>query len=290
MAGDRLLLPVRPGRPSAWSMRHDGYARDDTEGRWAARDGGRLSVTTLETQGGVATSDEARPTVELVMVEAASGETRTLARGPILDVAPSASGRYVAVLERGEGLPPEEPLVQLAATWRSRLRLITVETGASRVFGADRDVAANLLDWSPEGDRLLVWARRDGTAWRDGDLWRWDADTGAADPLLQGRLDAIGARPFDLTMAIRATWMGATPVVFAGLAGADRRDWYALERGAPVALTEPLAQPTPSLSAVASDHLLTVADGAVWRLRPEAQADRLTPPDLKVQSRPAPDV
>jgi dipeptidyl aminopeptidase/acylaminoacyl peptidase len=290
MAGDRLLLPVRPGRPSAWSMRHDGYARDDTEGRWAARDGGRLSVTALETQGGVATPDAARPMVELAMVEAASGETWTLARGAILDVAPSASGRYVAVLERGEGLAPEEPLVQLAATWRSRLWLITVETGASRVFAADRDVAANLLDWSPEGDRLLVWARRDGTAWRDGDLWRWDADTDAADPLLQGRLDPVGARPFDLTTAIRATWMGATPVVFASLAGADRRDWYALEPGAPAALSAALAQPSPSLSAVASDHLLTVADGAVWRLRLGEVADRLTPPDLKVQSRPAPDV
>nr|WP_295238188.1 prolyl oligopeptidase family serine peptidase [uncultured Brevundimonas sp.] len=290
MAGDRLLLPVRPGRPSAWSMRHDGYARDDTEGRWAARDGGRLSITALETQGGVAIPDAARPTVELVMVEATSGQTRTLARGPILDVAPSASGRYIAALERGEGIAPDEPLVQLAATWRSRLRLITVATGESRVFGTHQDVAANLLDWSPDGDRLLVWARRDGTPWQNGDLWRWDADTGAADPLLQGRLDPIGARPFDLTTAIRATWMGSTPVIFAGLPGAERRDWYALVFGAPIALSEHLAQPSPSLSAVASNHLLTVADGAVWRLEAGASAHRLTPPALKAQSRPAPDV
>ncbi|MFN7106861.1 MAG: prolyl oligopeptidase family serine peptidase [Brevundimonas sp.] len=290
MAGDRLLLPVRPARPSAWSLRHDGYARDDIQARWAARDAGRRSVTTLETADAVATPGEPWPTVALMMVEATTGRSRRLAQGPLLDFAASASGRYIALLERGEGLAPAEPLVQLSATWRSRLRRLDVETGESQAFGPDQDVAANLLDWSRQGDRLLVWARRDGQAWGEGDLWRWDARSGATEPLLQGRLDPIGARGLDLTSAVRATWMGETPVVFAARAGAARRDWYALGEGEPAVLSEALDQPGPTLAAVASDHVLTVADDGVWRLQSGGEAQRLTAPELKLEARPAPDV
>jgi len=289
MTGDRLLLPVRPGRPSAWSMRHDGYARDDTRERWTARDAGRLSVTALETANGVAKPDDPRPIVDLILFDGATGESRILTRGPILDAAPSVSGRYVAVLERGEGIAAAEPLVQLAATWRGRLKVISTDTGEIRSFGQDLDVAANLLDWAPDHDRLLVWARTDGDDWKAGDLWRWNVGGNEKTPLLQGRLDPIGIRPFDLTTAIRATWMGATPVIFASLPGEARRDWYAVGNRT-VVLTAGLIQPSPHLSAVASDHLLTVADGAVWRVRADQDPHRLTPLDLIVQSRIAPDV
>lgn len=274
---DRLLLPIRPERPSAWSLRHDAFAREDTHVRWSARDAGQESATALETSAGVASPDAPRPRVELRLVEPSTGVSHVVAAGPIDDFAPSPSGRYLALLERGEGVAADEPLVQLAPTWRSRLRVVDLLSGADWRFGEARDVAANLLEWAPASDRLLIWARADQDRWRDGDLWVVDAASASAEPQVRGRLDPLGQAEFDIMTAVRATWMGETPIVFAARPGATRRDWQVLREDGIETLSANVPDPVPSLAAVAADHLLTVADGAVWRLTPGEGARRFTP-------------
>lgn len=286
---DRLLLPIRPGRPSAWSLRHDAFAREDTLARWSARDAGDLSATALETRDGVAVPDQPRPLVDVRRVDPATGASESVAAGPIDDFAPSPSGRWLALIERGEGVAAEEPLVQLAPTWRSRLRLVDLRSGAEWRFGADQDVAVNLLDWAPASDRLMVWARPDAAAWRDGDLWVIDPAARSAAPQLRGRLDPLGPAEFDIMTAIRATWMGETPVLFAARPGAARRDWQAIGADAVETLSARAPNPTSNLAAVSADGLMMVADGGVWRLRPGEGGRRLTPEDQTFERREARD-
>ncbi|WP_292045738.1 MULTISPECIES: prolyl oligopeptidase family serine peptidase [unclassified Brevundimonas] len=288
-ADDRLLLPLRPDRPSAWSLRHDAFAREDTLARWSARDRGEASATALETRGGIAVPDAPRPRVEVRRVDPATGRSEVVAAGPIDDFAPSPSGRYLALVERGEGVAADDPLVQLAPTWRSRLRLVDLRSGADWRVWADRDVAANLLDWASGSDRLLAWARPDAGAWRDGDLWLVDAAARTAAPQLRGRLDPLGPDAFDLMTAVRATWMGEIPVVFAARPGQARRDWQAVRPDGVETLSARVPNPTPSLAGVAADGLMMVADGGVWRLRLGEGGRRLTPDDQVFARREARD-
>lgn len=289
-ADDRLLLPIRPGRPSAWSLRHDAFAREDTVARWSARDAGATSATALETQGGIAVPDQPRPRVEVRQVDPATGASQVVAAGPIDDYAASPSGRWLALVERGEGVAAEEPLVQLAPTWRSRLRLVDLRSGADWRFAADQDVAVNLLDWAPGSDRLMVWARPDAAAWRDGDLWVVDAAARTAAPQLRGRLDPLGDAEFDIMTAVRATWMGGTPVVFAARPGEARRDWQAIGGDAVETLSAAAPHPSARLAAVSPAGLMMVVDGGVWRLGPGQEARRLTPEDEVFERRDARDV
>lgn len=289
LPGDRLIVPIRPGRPSAWSLRHDAFAREDTEARWAERDGGRLSSTALETRAGVATPTAPLPLVSLRLFDPASAQTREVASGLIHDFAVSASGRYLALTERGEGIAADEPLVQLAATFRTRLQIVDLDTGVDWSIGAARDVASGLLGWSPSQDRLLVWARNDGRAWREGDLYVVDPGAKSLTPQLRGRLDPVGERDLDLMTTVRATWMGDQPIVYAAEPGSERRDWRLVAEPG-TALTETIAEPPSRLLAVTDRDLLLLSDGGVWRAGPGQAAHRLTDPGQRFVSRTADDI
>jgi dipeptidyl aminopeptidase/acylaminoacyl peptidase len=289
LGDDRLIVPVRPGRASAWSLRHDAFAREDTEARWRERDAGRLSATALESRAGVATPKAALPIVSLRVLDPMSAQSTELASGPIHDFAVSASGRYLALMERGEGVAADEPLVQLAATFRGRLRILDLTTGVDWSIGATRDVASGLLGWSTSQDRLLVWARNDGQSWRDGDLYVVDPAAKAVTPQLRGRLDPVGKQDLDLMNPVRATWMGDRPIVYAAEPGADRRDWRLVDEGGAV-LTAQVPDPPSRLLAVTDRHILMLADGGVWRAGLEQDARRLTDPEWRLLSRTADDI
>lgn len=283
---DRLLLTIRPDGSLPWMLRHDGASQVETERRWRLMaEGEQSSATVVGTMGGVARAQTRPGSLQLAEIDAAvpGMALRILAQGEILDIAVSPDGRRVAVLEAGEAIAADPDHVRAhGMRRRSRLKLVDAETGAITA-SPTTDVALHLLRWSGRSDAVLVWARADGEAWREGGLRRIDI-SGVETSFDQGGLSAlIEGGDVDELRGVQADWLAEVPVLRARKAGGQRFDWYALVAGrAPRALTAALETPPDRLAAVMDGSLLMFADGALWKAELEAGLTRLSPPDVRL--------
>ncbi len=92
----------------------------------------------------------------LLTVDAATGASSPLARGPFLDLELSPDGRTVALLRDGPVKPPR-PDSAVSGPDRDRsLLLVDVVSGAELVPAGTADIAPGLMSWSPHNDLLVV--------------------------------------------------------------------------------------------------------------------------------------
>lgn len=288
---DHLGLTIHPGGELAYLLRQPGSVQRAMPGRWATQKAGRAPTRTIvDTDGGVAISDAPEPANAVVSLDVRRRTTATLTEGLVRDWAVSPDGRTLAVVKAGEGLPFEpDRLAQLAPLERGRLELVDIPTGRRRALGGDRDVAGQLLRWSAASDALLVWARKDGSAWAQGELARVTPE-GVLTVIPRGALAPL--RPggdIDALSGVRADWMGSVPVLYARDGTGTRFDWWALDEGrAPRVLTAAMRTPAARVSAVDGDHLLLFADGGLWTAG-GVEAEKLSAPGITVSDARRPD-
>lgn len=278
VSDDQLALTVRPDGSLPALLRYYGGSQTRAAEAWARTTRGlEPSRTVIETRGGVATAEAAEPLQALVLLDLRTGAARTLAQGRVADFAVSPDARRIAVSVGGERLAIWPDAVALPeGPARQRLAVVSLEDGA-----VDRpmdwlDVAPHLLRWSGDSRRLLLWARRDGEDWTDGQLMQVDREGAAVVP----RGDLTPGSAADILRGVRADWLGETPVLYARPSGTGRFDWHLLGPGQPAKpLTRAMGTAPSHVTAVDGDTLHLFADGGFWTLD-AAGARRLGPPGL----------
>lgn len=202
----------------------------------------------------------------LIRVFAGGGDPQVLARGRFHDLEISRTGRFAAAVRFTDDRPfdPDAPFLQGDFTERRELTLVDLQTGRVWEPLPGEDVIPNLLAWSPEGDRLLVWVRADGKAWSDGRLVQIDPQARTV-----AEVDLSGYRPALVQTGLRtevicADWLGAEPVLY--VRNGDRSDWALLASTGASILTDALTSPSSRLVATSDRWLVVQSDGEAWRL------------------------
>lgn len=273
---DAVILAVRPDHSLPLLL---GYDRTSTRRRAAAWERTALGVepsrTVIEADAGILTTETAEPMQRLVSLNPRTGGTRLLAEGRIADFAVSPDGAAVALVTREEQMPLAQPeLLHMEADRRHRITVIDLKTGRTTPAPAGLDIAPHLLRWSPDSDALLLWARRDGEPWSDGELVQITAS--GINVFERGGLEVGGSADVVLS-GVRADWIGRSPVLYARRPSGDRPDWYLVSTAAPPRpLTSALAAAPVRIAGAGPEALYAFADGAYWRLTP-AGAQRAGP-------------
>ena len=262
-----LVLMVRPDGSLPWLLRYyDGSQAAMVEAWRATASGRRPSRTVMQAEAGVAFPETPVPPLALTLLNVRTGAQRILARGALKDFSISPAGRRLALVQGDELVPVRaEAIVQMDTPTRQRLSFVDLETARSTTVQPSLDIAPHLLRWSQDGREVLVWARRDGDAWTDGDLFR----VGGASSISAVPRDDLLVRPadagIDTLRGVQADWMGNIPILYARRPDSDRFDWYALEGRDPIALTALLKAPAGRIAAVTPQSVLVFGDSALWR-------------------------
>ncbi len=234
---------------------------------WAATAQGKVASRTRIGSGRfLAERPAARPS-RLLKIDAQSGAVSTLATGEFIDLEVSRSGRFAALItNREEAQPTAQDAIHVSFPTRRRsLDLVDLATGRLSEPSPGADVALGLMTWSQAADRLLV-AMREATPTGEARiLTEIDAPADRAHRLDLASLVPELSRNREGSTYLRADWLGDHPILFAR-SPTGRADWYALAGPSPRNLTHALKAPLRALAAIAPDHLLLVADGALWRL------------------------
>ncbi|WGM45849.1 hypothetical protein KOAAANKH_00713 [Brevundimonas sp. NIBR10] len=265
---DRLAMTVRPDASLPWVLRHDGDSQTEVARQWTTMAQGKTpSRTVVDTDSGVATTQNALVDQSVVIFDRTTNSIKPLLSGRVRDIAASPDGRAIAVLQGGAGIAadPSRPLIQSDIAERGDLVMIDVRTGALTRPVGDLDVAPHLLRWSPNSGSLLIWGRPYGADWAAGGLFQVRPD-GSRIAL---RLDGLDPFPagsgLDSLRGVRANLNGEQPVLYARQSGEDRFDWWGVSpEQPPVALTRDLVTPPARLAASTGHSLLMFADGGLW--------------------------
>lgn len=215
----------------------------------------------------------------LLKLDVLSGRVTALAEGRFIDLEAAPGGRHAALLEAGHDvrLKPDETVHgdMGVATFRKRLRLLSVADGRLSSPCPRCDLLQGVLAWSPAGDRLLAYAREDGAPWRDGRLLDIHAATGRVATPGAGRIRPDLVRRPEI---VSAAWLGGDPIVFGRPADAPataRGDWWRLGPSEAVNLTADLpAVPRHSVLPRA-DRLLVAGPLGAWSVERHGRARRL---------------
>lgn len=262
---DTVLVLVRPDHTLPEAMRYQGGSQTRIAAAWERTALGREpSRTVIDAKEGIVSTEMPSPKSALVLLNAADGSTRTVAEGRINDFAVSPDGRQAAIVQSGGGAALDRrEVVQFERGERQRLSIVTLADGREFRPMEGRDVAPHLLRWSPDSHAVLVWARRDGESWADGDLVRASLDNMAfmnLDGLTTGS-------SMETVLGVHADWLGDRPLLYARTTGAERFDWHLLSpTAAPHPLTAAL-KTVPDRLATAREHDVQLfAEGGYWSL------------------------
>lgn len=263
VSDDAVIVMTRPDGSLPGLLRYHSEAHSRMTVAWDRTEQGREpSRTVIETRGGVATAETPEPPRGLVLVDAPSGNTRTLARGSITDFEVSPDHSRVAIVAGAEAIPMTPgPILQAENARRQRLSILRLADGAIDRPMEWGDVGPHLLRWSPDSASLLVWAREDGAEWTDGDLTR----VSAREAVRLERGDLTPGTSTEILRGVRADWLGDTPVLYARNADGSRFDWHGLSSAeAPRVLTGALTSVPALLSAVSPGAISLMAEGSLW--------------------------
>ena len=204
---------------------------------------------------------------QLIRLDVATGHSQVMSEGAITDFEVSPDHRRVAVLAEAEPIPlVAGASVGVGTTVRRlRLRLVDVQRQHSLTVGNSFDIAGSLLSWSPSGRTLLIFARRDGLAWTQGDIVAVDGATAAMAVATGTSLRPVISGPPDYAPMVRAYWMGEAIVLDGQAAGQTASDWYRLGPGGPVVLTRPSDGPAKP-TAINAQRVIVEAANAVWQI------------------------
>lgn len=278
---DRVVLMVRPDGSLPRLLRYYSGSQAKAAQDWRrTAAGAEASRTVIDASGGALSSDTTDEALAVVLLDVGSGETRTLATGAISDFSVSPDGKTLALVQGAEAVPVQTgEIVMTALKTRQRLALLDLGGGAIVKTDRDLDVSPGLLRWSPGGEALLIWGRRDGQSWTEGDLMTVRRDGGLT-PMLRDTLNPVDEkRGVGYVRGVTADWMGSTAVLYARPDGGARFDWYGLTPDQrPMNLTGEMKSPPSRLNSVTDEGVFMVADGGVWLATPRG-ARRLTTTD-----------
>jgi dipeptidyl aminopeptidase/acylaminoacyl peptidase len=217
----------------------------------------------------------------LVSIDIRTGAARELARGDLDDLAMDPSGRRLAFVARGQDLQPaaDETLDVAAPPRRRRLSMVDLTTGAVSTSCPDLDLSIATLSWSPDGQRLVVHARREGQPWSKAQLLALGADGSCNTPAAPGVALPPAASPA-LPAPVQMAWSGDQLLVRGHRAGdaGGRQDWMASRDGRAVALTAALPAPPERLLLARPGQIWVLAAGQVWRVQAGGAAQKVGPP------------
>ena len=267
VSNTQVVMLAQAGDTPPWVLRRDTEDRAEVGRLWAQAQAGRVPTVTAIGSGRDSTVTPPAPPVRLVRLDVTTGATRLLAQGDFETLRLSPDRRHVALTEQAEVIPvtTTAPIRQSDDLRRRRLRIVDLTDGHIWSPCAACDLPFDPPVWSPRGDRLLFFARRDALAWAAGRPWVADPGSRQATPVaLSGvRPEVIMRRgAYD---AVGLGWLGKRPLLFGRKATPDARaDWYALDASGATILTANVAAPTATLAAGTAPIML--ASGAAWRL------------------------
>ncbi|MNS15931.1 Prolyl oligopeptidase family protein [compost metagenome] len=281
VADDVLLVLSRPDGSLPAVMRQDGGAQPRLTEAWRrTAQGLEPSRTLVETHAGIEVAEQDRPPRALVLIDLADGGRQTLAEGRLTDFAVSPDGQGVAVVQGEERVPVSlDRVVQVESDSRERLSLIDLDSGRSVSPTPGLDVAPHLLRWSPDSKEVLVWARPDVAAWREGGLVRASMEG--------GRMIALGGltpgTDAEILWGVKADWLGTAPVIMARAPDGGRQDWrLILEGEAPRTLTAALDAAPARIANAGREALYVFAEGGYWSMTADG-LHRLTPAEARLR-------
>ncbi|OHB26285.1 MAG: hypothetical protein A2790_20185 [Phenylobacterium sp. RIFCSPHIGHO2_01_FULL_69_31] len=269
---DRELLVIeRPDGLPPWYLRNGWASATELPKLWAASARGERGATAVGSGAYRDLRDQRTPN-RLVRVDTATGEAHTVAAGAFQDLEVSPDRGTVALLAAGPDRQPEgdQPAQGEAgtSTQLSRLVIVDLRTGDSRVACPKDDMLPTLLAWSPDSRALLVFARPAGALWPQGRFVRVVRSTDRCDTVGAAVEPWLRFRP-DL---VRGGWLGRDPLVLARRPGAGTFDWFLLGPDGPKNLTGALPTGPRDLVSVGRTDLLVRVSGRVWRVTPKGSA------------------
>lgn len=211
----------------------------------------------------------------LALISAASGEMQVLASGRFHDLELAPGGRFAAAARFTQDRPfdPLAPFLQGDFSERREITLLDLMTGEIWEPLPGLDLSAHLLTWSPSGDRLLVWVRRDGERWSDGRLMQIDPHRKIVTETPLGALKPALVQTGLRTDIVCADWFGEDPILYVQNEG--RRDWVVLSGPGHRVVSAGLSSPSSSLLAISADRAVVQAGGDAWSLDHMGRAERL---------------
>ncbi|WP_426031288.1 prolyl oligopeptidase family serine peptidase [Caulobacter sp. DWP3-1-3b2] len=228
---------------------------------WASAARGDAAVTALGAGRYAAINPRLR-SERLVAVTVSTGAVRALVEGEIVDLEIAPGGGRAAVVVEGEAIPVlSTDTVTPSTPWRRRrLKLVDLANGAVREPLPQADLLPTSLVWSPDGQRLLAFARPDGGDWATGSLREIDHQGAARD------LSADGVAP-KLTTArdgqvmVRAGYAFGQVVMFGGRASGATESTPAWRRldGRPLGVSDSARLEVSD----SSGAIFTTGDGVV---------------------------
>jgi dipeptidyl aminopeptidase/acylaminoacyl peptidase len=272
LSDDELLVLARTDDQAPDDARRGWVAAERLPALWAAHAAGRSAHTVLGSGVYAAVRDRPAP-VQLLRIDLRTGSSRRLAEGAYLDFEVSPDHRRVALLTSGADRQAEGdgPVRGEAGseTEAHGLEILDLVSGAPLVPGPGFDLLPQLLSWSLDSRRLLVFARPPGKLWTDGRLLTFDADTGAARPIGEGVQPHLDLNPVRLW----TDWMGGDPLLFGRLAGtgASRDDWWRLTASGPINLTHALPDPDKLYRIAGPARFRVLAGGGLWAVDPAGE-------------------
>ncbi|MCR5879458.1 hypothetical protein [Phenylobacterium sp. J367] len=285
-----LLVLTTPDGDLPRPLRFRNEAARKLPARWAASRTG-AGAHTVFGSGRYLDARPQAPPRSLLSLDLAQGRTTVLAQGDFTDLELSPGGRRIALLEGAEDirLTAGTPLQgdYGLATRRQRLRILDLATQALTAPAAGLDLLP-LLAWSPQGDDLLIYGRRDGEPWTSGALLRLDVSDQRLVPAAPGLAVHLDLRP----ELVRAGWVADNLVVFGRRAAGGAAAWFRVtahgprpatgiglpaSAGVPSRLDRiPIALPDSSPAAPAAGRLLAARKGVTLRaVRLEGGAEQL---------------
>jgi len=271
---DQVVAIVRPDGQPPVDLRSGWLAAERLPKAWEAAARG-LPALTIQGSGAYAALRLQPLPRRLIRVSAATGEVVTLGQGAYFDLELSPDGRRVAVLSHGADIQPRPggPVrgVGGSETEASHLSILDVETGAPLPAAPQVDLLPQLLSWSPDSGRLLVFRRGDDGLWTAGRLEMITAADGSMRNLQGDLRPRVALNP----VVVRAGWMGSDPVLFAAQTPDARADWFRLGPGETVNLTHGLPTSTPDVRAADARRMVLLAGEELWSVDRDGRAQRL---------------
>jgi dipeptidyl aminopeptidase/acylaminoacyl peptidase len=160
---------------------------------------------------------------QLTRIHVDDGRLEPLASGEFFDFEVSPDGRHLAALHQAEDIQVGSLEAGTVGdpTRRRRLTLVDLRDGSVRAPLPDRDFLSHLLTWSPDGDRLLAFARRDDETFEEGRFWSIGAD-GEATAVPLGEAEPWIERSEQFIPIAYGGWSGRVPVIQVRTPGGER--------------------------------------------------------------------
>lgn len=256
--------------------------RDKLYGEWQEARRGRNATSSVIGSGEYLLTGSRQVQGELVLANAQTGNTTTLAGGNFESWEFSPDRRWVAGVRTLPLAPdPKLPLEHaVLGGVRRDLVVIDTEDGSAPVLPCPGcDIAMGTAKWSPDGQSLVFFARLLGEAWSTGKLWRFDLHSNEAEPFeLEGLKPVTRAGPLELLLAPQTAWVGDSLAVFAtDPEGEPRPEWFIVSSAEETRrLSGEFGESPIQLVAVLGDRLIALADGDVWSIGSDGRRTLLT--------------